>query len=154
MHIYHFIYVIASHFVFPQKILLIFFLTNELLQTGFPSSFREVLMSFAVGVCIGTLSEVLLNWSALFIEIQMMYFSKVQERKELAGICAFHAPENCCAPSTCCKWSMDIYILEDYRGKNSSFYPNSLFYNFYLKIHKIFKLLFINTECWRMELSF
>lgn len=77
----------------------------------------------------------------------MMYFSKVQERKELAGICAFHAPENCCAPSTCCKRSMGIYILEDYRGKNSSFYPNSLFYNFYLKIHKIFKLLFINTEC-------
>lgn len=139
---------------FLKKYYWFFFLTNELLQTGFPSSFREALMSFAVGVCIGTLSEVLLNWSALFIEIQMMYFSKVQERKELAGICAFHAPENCCAPSTCCKWSMGIYILEDYRGKNSSFYPNSLFYNFYLKIHKIFKLLFINTECWRMELSF
>lgn len=93
---------------------------------GFPSSLREALMSSALSVCIGTLSEVLLNWSVLFIEIQMMHFSKVQDRKELAGICAFHAPKSCWAPSTCCKWSMGIYILEDYEGekKNSSFYPN------------------------------
>lgn len=39
-----------------------------------------------------------------------------------------------------------IYNILYFHGKTNLFYSAS-FYNFYLKIYKIFKLLFVNIKC-------